>query len=396
MSIAKFASAPKAGTRFHLVPLTDLGTFIRGNGLEKKDLVEQGLACIHYGQIHTTYGVKTNKSISFVSPTRTSNLRSAENGDLIIATTSEDAAGVAKAVAWLGESPVYVSGEIHIFKHSLEPRYASYLFASSGFKKLMAPYITGTKVKRISSQNLGKLCVPVPSHELQIEIANFLDNFTALEAELGAEFGARKSQYEHYLHAHIRECNISGSRVRLGDVCKVLNGFAFKSELFNNDQNGLPLIRIRDVNSGISGTYYSGDFDPNFLVDNGDLLIGMDGEFNAIRWRGGQALLNQRVCRLQEFSESVSIDYISHIVKAALKTIERNTAASTVKHLSSKQIANIELRLPTLDKQREVAQFLSRLDELISDREFGIPAEIETRKKQYEHYRDQLLAFEEA
>lgn len=278
----------------------------------------------------------------------------------------------------------------------LSSRYLVYVLGSAAVASEIQSKADGSTVVSISMKSLKSVRIPVPSMPVQEEIVRILDAFTTLEAELEAEFGARKSQYEHYLHAHIRECNISGSRVRLGDVCKVLNGFAFKSELFNNDQNGLPLIRIRDVNSGISGTYYSGDFDPNFLVDNGDLLIGMDGEFNAIRWRGGQALLNQRVCRLQEFSESVSIDYISHIVKAALKTIERNTAASTVKHLSSKQIANIELRLPTLDKQREVAQFLSRLDELISDREFGIPAEIETRKKQYEHYRDQLLAFEEA
>jgi type I restriction enzyme S subunit len=98
----------------------------------------------------------------------------------------------------------------------------------------------------------------------------------------------------------------------LGDVCVVFSGCAFKSELFNDVGDGLPLIRIRDVNTAFSGTYYSGDYDARYIVEDGDLLIGMDGDFRVVRWAHGRALLNQRVCRLQETSPSVLDGFIFH------------------------------------------------------------------------------------
>ena len=65
---------------------------------------------------------------------------------------------------------------------------------------------------------------------------------------------------------------------RLGDHVTFLSGFAFKSKLFNNAADGLPVIRIRDVVRGHSETYYSGEYDERFLVSKGDYLIGMADE----------------------------------------------------------------------------------------------------------------------
>ena len=48
-------------------PLAEIGTFIRGNGLQKKDFTDSGVGCIHYGQIYTHYGTFASKTISFVS-----------------------------------------------------------------------------------------------------------------------------------------------------------------------------------------------------------------------------------------------------------------------------------------------------------------------------------------
>lgn len=83
----------------------------------------------------------------------------------------------------------------------------------------------------------------------------------------------------------------------LGEVCRVANGCPFESRYFNEDTS-LPLVRARDVNAGISKTFYSGPYDEKYLIANGDLLVGMDGDFHVRKWTAGKALLNQRVCRL--------------------------------------------------------------------------------------------------
>jgi len=150
----------------------------------------------------------------------------------------------------------------------------------------------------------------------------------------------------------------------LGELLKVQNGFAFKSELFNEEGNGLPIIRIRDLTRGFSKTFYDGEHDPEFEVRNGDFLIGMDGEFRCYCWRGGTALLNQRVCRLKDFDRNLNADFVFYGINGHLKKIEDSTAYVTVKHLSSKQISSIEMTVPPLEEQEGIVKLLDEADEL--------------------------------
>jgi type I restriction enzyme, S subunit len=180
---------------------------------------------------------------------------------------------------------------------------------------------------------------------------------------------------------------------RLADTCSVLNGYAFKSDLFNQDRNGLPLIRIRDVNTGFSETYYSGEYDDRYLVADGDVLVGMDGDFRSIRWSNGPALLNQRVCRLQDFSPDVVRDYLYYYVPRELRRIQEDTQQSTVKHLSSKELLRARIPVPPLEVQHEVVRVLDAFTALDAKLASELKAELEARRWQYEHYRDSLLSF---
>ncbi|MGC5362867.1 restriction endonuclease subunit S [Streptomyces sp. DT24] len=160
--------------------------------------------------------------------------------------------------------------------------------------------------------------------------------------------------------------------VRLGDHVSFLSGFAFKSSFFNTDGDGLPVVRIRDVKSGRSSTFYSGDYDPDFIVCDGDQLIGMDGEFSLAPWRGGKALLNQRVCKIVNTSDLLDTGYLVGFLPAVLKEIEDATPYATVKHLSVKTLREIEVPLPPLAEQRRVAAVLDRVDALRTGRREAI------------------------
>ncbi|MEQ1740954.1 MAG: restriction endonuclease subunit S [Candidatus Nitrotoga sp.] len=109
-------------------------------------------------------------------------------------------------------------------------------------------------------------------------------------------------------------------RVPLSDVAVVQNGFAFKSELFTHS-GGKPLIRIRDIEDGWTENFYSDEF----LVRKGDILIGMDGDFNAAIWQGVDGLLNQRVCRLIPISKNFSDKFLfGYVVIRAYSEIQRS------------------------------------------------------------------------
>ena len=145
---------------------------------------------------------------------------------------------------------------------------------------------------------------------------------------------------------------------QLDEVVKIQNGFAFNSKQFSPNAK-TPLIRIRDLKKGANTeTNFDGDFDASYLVKKGDFLIGMDGEFGCYEWHGEEALLNQRVCRLHSFASSLDARFLFRGINKYLKDIEEVTGFTTVKHISSKQIASIQFPLPPLPEQRRIVAFL--------------------------------------
>jgi type I restriction enzyme S subunit len=159
---------------------------------------------------------------------------------------------------------------------------------------------------------------------------------------------------------------------RLGDHVAFLSGFAFKSNCFNTDGNGLPIVRIRDVLSGMSDTFYSGDYDDRYVVHRGDCLIGMDGEFNLAYWQSGKALLNQRVCKIDQVSPEIDRGYLARFLTLALKQIEAVTPFVTVKHLSVKTLSDTLIPLPPLPVQKRIAAILDAADALRAKRRESI------------------------
>ena len=157
-------------------------------------------------------------------------------------------------------------------------------------------------------------------------------------------------------------------RADLGEHVEFISGFAFKSSKFNDQGEGLPIARIRDVVRGFSETFYEGEFDEKFVIKDGDYLIGMDGEFNLAKWKGGKALLNQRVCKLGDISENLDRHYLARFLPKALKDIEDVTSFVTVKHLSVKQLRQIQIPLPPLEEQKRIAGILDAADILRAKR----------------------------
>ena len=164
-----------------------------------------------------------------------------------------------------------------------------------------------------------------------------------------------------------RHCCPDGcTRVPLGSVAKITNGFPFKSGGFG--AIGHPVVRIRDVARGFTNTHFNGDAPEGYWVEAGDLVVGMDGDFQTAFWRSDRALLNQRVCKIVPDETRVDRRYLAFILPGYLELINENTPSVTVKHLSSRTLASIPLPLPPLDRQKRIAD---RIDELFAEIDDG-------------------------
>lgn len=182
--------------------LGEVGKFIRGSGLQKKDFTESGIGCIHYGQIYTYYGSSATKTKTFVSEAFAQKLRKASKNDLIIAGVSENVEDVCKAVVWLGEDDICISGDAFIYKHQQNPKYIGYLFQTERFLEFKKKYAQGAKVTRLRSGSLPTYLIPIPPLAEQERIVKILDQFDDLvnniSSGLPAEIKARRQQYEYY------------------------------------------------------------------------------------------------------------------------------------------------------------------------------------------------------
>ncbi len=114
--------------------LGELGQLIRGNGLQKSDFTEDGFPAIHYGQIYTFYGTFADKTKSFVSENLAKKLKKAQNGDVLLAGTSENIQDVMKPLGWLGNE-IAISGDMFAYRPNteLDTKYLTYLTLNSFF-----------------------------------------------------------------------------------------------------------------------------------------------------------------------------------------------------------------------------------------------------------------------
>lgn len=154
----------------------------------------------------------------------------------------------------------------------------------------------------------------------------------------------------------------------LGQNIKVLSGFAFPSEGFNQ-LVGLPLIRIRDLANSDTEVRFTGRYDPTYLVKKGDVLIGMDGDFEVHRWTGDLALLNQRVCKVEAAKREVDQRFLYWYLKPRVAEIHRRTPQTTVRHLSARDLYRIPMPRIGDEEQAVVAKVLDTVDTAIHETE---------------------------
>ncbi len=190
-------------------PLGEVGKFIRGRRFTKADYVEDGISAIHYGEIYTRYGVFTTRAFSQVRKDMAESLRYAEHGDVVMAGVGETVEDVGKAVAWIGNEKVAIHDDSYAFRHSMNPKFISYVMQTPAFIDEKAKHVSRGKINRLLIDGVAKVRVPIPYPENvdkslaeQARIVAILDKFDALTHSISEglprEIALRQKQYEYY------------------------------------------------------------------------------------------------------------------------------------------------------------------------------------------------------
>ena len=220
---------------------------------------------------------------------------------------------------------------------------------------------------KLTKATLEKLPCAIPPLDEQRAIAQALSDVDALLATLDQVIvkkrDLKQAAMQQLLTGKTRLPGFSGEWEvkRLGNVLRFQVGFPFSSAFFNEKEKGFRLVKNRDLKTDDQVFHYSGPYDSAFLVKNGDVLVGMDGDFLPCLWKKGMALLNQRVGRIVPLA-GLNLQFAYYYLLEPLKEIEIATASTTVKHLSHGDIEGIERSLPTVPEQTAIAEVLSRMD----------------------------------
>lgn len=216
----------------------------RGSGIKRDQILDEGVPCVRYGEIYTTYGIWFDKCVSYTSLDFVPSPKYFEHGDILFVITGESVEDIAKSTAYVGYEKCLAGGDIVVVKHKENPKYLSYALSTTDAQKQKSAGKVKSKVVHASIPAIEALKIPVPPLEVQGEIVKILDNFT----ELTAELTARKDQYEYY-----RDClltfNVSYPHGKIIDMLSqpITDGPHTTPTLV---ESGVPFLSVEAVYDG--------------------------------------------------------------------------------------------------------------------------------------------------
>lgn len=230
---------------------------------------------------------------------------------------------------------------------------------------------TGTHMPRADWEYVSNIPFIYPPLAEQEKIAEILscwdEGIEKLSALIEKKKLQKKALMQQLLTAKIRLPAFTDpwKNVKLGNFLIFQTGFPFDSQFFNQDGDGIRLIKNRDLKSDDQMYFYSGNYSTDDIVNDGDILVGMDGDFLPCLWKKGRALLNQRVGRVI-CNKNLNHIFAYYALSSPLEKIQNKTASTTVKHLSHAGVLEIKTIIPSsLAEQKAIAEILSKADEEI-------------------------------
>ena len=160
---------------WEFMKIGEIGTVERGAGISKKDFVEDGLPCIHYGQLHTILGPTTRHHHSCIPESLLPKYKIAHTNDVIMAITSEDVEGSCKSTAWLGNYDIVIGSDAAILHHEQDGTFLSYYTMTKAFFNEKSKYAKGFKVTHISAKEIENIPVYLPPLALQKDFAKRIE-----------------------------------------------------------------------------------------------------------------------------------------------------------------------------------------------------------------------------
>lgn len=238
------------------------------------------------------------------------------------------------------------------------PKYIKYYCQSSQYKNWVRSFNTGSTRGNINAQTFGNMEIPLPERAQQdflVDVLSPIDEKIKINQQINDNLLEQiQALYKAWFVDYLPFGGVkpeSWTQTGIYSLANIIYGAPFASKQFNTEGNGKPIIRIRDLKDQQFATYTTEVHPKGYLLQPGDIVVGMDGEFRPYIWGNDEAWLNQRVCVFENKRPNGKA-FLYFTIKPLLFAIEQTQVATTVIHIGKKDYDAFEITLPdssTLD-----------------------------------------------
>ena len=286
----------------------------------------------------------------------------AKSGDYVLAMTGATIGKIGRIVS--GEA--YINQRVLLFKNkdAIDKDFLYYVLLQHDFEQYVYNHIDSESAQpNISATTIGKYIFSLPPMSIQQKIGRLLRSLDEkcevnnainhnLQQQFQALFDSWFKRFEPFSQPKYEsELGLipEGWSVKdIYSISSIIYGAPFSSKLFNDEHKGSPIVRIRDLKTQNTSTYTTEIHPKGYLIQNGDIIVGMDGEFRPYIWGSGEAWLNQRVCVFENKRPKGKV-FLFCSIKPLLNLIEQTEVATTVIHIGKQDFDAFRIVMPPIE-----------------------------------------------
>lgn len=260
------------------------------------------------------------------------------------------------------DTPFVFQRDIAVLKcnEKINPLFLFYYMKNQEFYLYLDSLAIGAAQRALTLKTLKNIMISIPSLKKQNRIVELLEPYDNLIANNQKQIKLLEEAAQRLYKEWFVDLRFPGyentkivdgvpegwKKEKLTDIANIQYGYAFDGSLFNTQRKGMPIIRIRNIPNGTTDDYTTQEADEQYIVLNGDIIVGMDGEFHINSWSGNIAYLVQRTCKIEPKNE-VMKGWLLQAIYKPIKFFEQTVVGATVAHLGKKHIDAIELLIGT-------------------------------------------------
>lgn len=389
-------------SHWSLIKTKYIFSFSRGLNITKKDLVDEGIPCINYGEIHSKYGFEVDPKVHKLKCVPEYYLDSHDsallrNGDFVFADTSEDYKGSGNFSHLNSDINIFAGYHTIITRQTAENnhRYLAYVFDSLAFRNQVITEVTGVKVFSITQRVLKNSAVWLAPLKEQQAIVNFLDTKLKLidslilkQETLVEKLTEQRSSIITHTVTKGTNSNLPMKDSSIEWLEKIPNHWEIKSSRYVLSQvgsgktprggaevyidEGVILIRSQNVHDDglrlkdvAHITDEADNQQSNSRVLPDDVLLNITGasigRANIVPKTFPRANVNQHVCILRSREDSIHPKFLLFLLQSTYSNalIQAEQNGTSREGINFEQIRSFKYPIPPLEDQEQIIGYLN-------------------------------------